>query len=245
MSVGFVVPCFNEGRRWNSHYWDDLFALDRVSWLLVDDGSSDGSHEILGNHTQKNVKVHRLERNVGKGEAVRRGLGLLLERDLSWVGFIDADGAFEVDEIVRFLDLARSSVEETKAVWSSRVRMRGRTIERSPSRHAVGRTIATALSIRYPNLPYDSQSGLKLFRSADELTSSIRDPFATRWLFDVELYTRLDRLYGQHSQWLWEEPLNSWHHVTGSKISSRETIRIPFEIARLLSSGVVRRANRR
>lgn len=234
MNVGLVVPCYNESARWNHAYWDSLFGVDGISWLLVDDGSTDQTSEILGSYEQPNVHSTRFDRNVGKGEAVRQGLLRLLNRDLGWVGFVDADGAFTSEEIRRFVDIVSAVGPETQAVWSSRVRMRGRRIERSASRHAVGRTIATALSVRYRALPYDSQAGLKFFRTGPECERALSEPFRTRWLFDVELYSRLEEGFGEESGWLWEEPLDSWQHVEGSKISSREAFRIPVEILRLI-----------
>jgi len=235
MNVGLVVPCFNESTRWNHAYWNSLFGVNGISWLLVDDGSTDPTSEILVSHEQPNVQSTRLNRNVGKGEAVRQGLLRLLDRDLGWVGFVDADGAFTSEEIRRFVDIVNAVSPETQAVWSSRVRMRGRRIERSASRHAVGRTIATALSVRYRALPYDSQAGLKFFRTGPECERALSEPFRTRWLFDVELYSRLEQEFGEETGWLWEEPLDSWQHVAGSKISSREVLRIPVEILRLVS----------
>ena len=235
MSTALVVPCFNESARWNASYWGALFTLPGLSWLLVDDGSTDDTYRVLDKHASNNVSVLRLSHNAGKGEAVRQGLEVVARDAHDWVGFVDADGAFKGEEIQRFVALALRSELSTQAVWSSRVRMRGRRIERSPSRHAVGRSIATALSVRYWELPYDSQAGLKLFRNLPQLSASLRRPFGTRWLFDVELYSRLEAQYGTGSQWLWEEPLDSWQHIAGSKISLREIRRIPVEIMKLLT----------
>ena len=235
MITGIVVPCYNEADRWDPDYWAPLFAIQEVSWLLVDDGSTDTTFKALSKHVDENVNVLSLPSNLGKGEAVRQGLLQSAGSDPTWVGFIDADGAFAAHEVGRFVALAREAPFATKAIWSSRVRMRGRSIQRSVSRHAVGRSIATALSLRYPRLPYDSQAGLKLFRVSPELGVALQESFRTRWLFDVELYTRLEKIYETHPDWLWEEPLDYWRHVPGSKISTREASRIPIEVAQLLA----------
>ena len=235
MNAAIVVPCYNEAARWNGDYWTALFSIKGASWILVDDGSTDSTHDVLMSHVQSGVEVLRLDQNVGKGEAVRVALKSLCEGSHTWAGFVDADGAFTANEIQRFAELTESAKPHVKAVWSSRVRMRGRNIQRSASRHAVGRTIATALSLRYPLLPYDSQAGLKLFRVTDEFAGAMAAPFRTRWLFDVELFARLEQAYGSSSEWLWEEPLDSWQHIDGSKISGRELMRIPVEMSRLLT----------
>jgi len=235
MSIGLVVPCFNEADRWDHDYWSGLFSIEGTSWLLVDDGSTDTTFSMLSDHLDDNVRALALTRNSGKGEAVRQGLLRLADSEQTWIGFIDADGAFTGDEVGRFVSLCHGTPSAVKAIWSSRVRMRGRSIQRSASRHAVGRSIATALSLRYSRLPYDSQAGLKLFKLNSELRRALSAPFRTRWLFDVELYARLEGEYATDPEWLWEEPLDSWRHIPGSKISVHEAGKISAEIVRLLA----------
>lgn len=235
MVVGLVVPCYNEENRWDPIYWTSLFAVEGLHWLLVDDGSTDDTRALLTSFRQDNVEVLGLDRNAGKGEAVRRGLQEASRGPKDWIGFMDADGAFTIEEVSRFAALMAKTGPETQAIWSSRVRMRGRHIQRSTTRHAVGRTIATTLSLRYRDLPYDSQAGMKFFRNTEQIDNALSWPFQTRWLFDVELYARLEKQFGAGTGWLWEEPLDSWSHVEGSKVSSREFMRISVEIAKLLS----------
>lgn len=240
MKVGIVVPCFNEASRWNRSYWEELLRRSDVSWTLVNDGSRDETEALLSSYRSAQVECLSLPSNQGKGEAVRQGLQQLCDSDAEWVGFMDSDGAFSRDEVSRFLELLGAAEPETKAVWSSRVRMRGRRINRQPSRHFIGRSIATALSIKFPGLPYDSQSGLKFFRNSTQLRDALRNRFRTKWLFDVELFARLDVLYAQDPVWLWEEPVLSWQHIGGSKISARESLRVPREVAYLLTLGASR-----
>lgn len=236
MVVGVAVPCYNEANRWDNRYWKPLFAAEQTRWILVNDGSSDDTESVLRACSSENVSLLSLSSNVGKGEAVRTGLLQLISDGAQWVGFVDADGAFADVEILRFIDMCLNSPTEFASLWSSRVRMRGRKIERQKYRHVIGRSIAGALSARYPGLPYDSQSGMKFFRVTPQLLESLSQPFQTKWLFDVELYARLESAYGQDSSWLWEEPLRHWRHVSGSKISVREFSRVQREVLQLMLS---------
>ena len=235
MTTFVVVPCFNEAFRWSSEYWDRLLALSDFRWIFVDDGSSDNTGSLIRDlcrGTPNHLIVQRT--NLGKAEAVRSGmLSALSEASHSdIVGFVDADGAFKADDIARLARLLSDWADRTEvieAVWSSRVALAGRDIRRTPRRHYLGRVAATVLSWGDAPFPYDTQSGLKFFRPTPALHSVLNEPFRTRWLFEVEMLQRF-RQQNERTMKVWEEPVNFWQDVTGSKVSSREVLRIGREI---------------
>lgn len=235
MSTLLVIPCFNEERRWHREYWIDLAGLPDVHWLFVNDGSSDRTAAILEELRHlANVDVLNLHRNTGKGEATRagmlRGLNVGLS-EFAHVGFMDADGAFSRGDVEATCKKSKelSMVADIDAVWSSRVALAGRDIQRSPARHYVGRVVATLLSVGADPLPYDTQAGLKIFRVSSDLRACLTNPFETRWLFEVELLARWKKMTGR-SMRIWEEPLEFWKDVGGSKITGRESARIVREL---------------
>jgi glycosyltransferase involved in cell wall biosynthesis len=80
VTYSFVVPIFNErevlpelGRRLSAVF-DELDGPAEV--IFVDDGSTDGSHELLGelNHGDGRFKIVRLSRNFGHQVALAAGL---------------------------------------------------------------------------------------------------------------------------------------------------------------------------
>jgi glycosyltransferase involved in cell wall biosynthesis len=230
-----VVPCFNEASRWTPEYWARALSLPGVRWIFVDDGSSDDTFSRIDEiSTAGLAESLRLPSNAGKAEAVRLGLNLALSRhpDSFAVGFMDADGAIDPSDILRLI----SSLEEHSsqagsidAVWAARVGLSGRDVQRSLTRHYIGRAVATFLALGQPNTPYDTQCGLKLFLSSDQFRKCLETPFQTRWLFEIELMNRWLDITGD-SMRIWEEPLRSWHAVGGSKITFREVVRIVHEL---------------
>lgn len=232
-SLVLVVPFHDEAGRWSEEYWTRMLATAHVHWVLVDDGSSDGTLGLLRGRAREGVDVVVLERNRGKSEAVRAGLlhGLREHPGVTAVGFLDGDGAFDVEEVHRIaIDATRRlAAGGEDAVWTSRVALAGRWVERRPGRHYLGRLIATYLFRAEPWAPYDSQCGFKIFRGSEALRSAIAEPFHTRWFVDIELMTRLAAVAGAVPR-IREEPLEHWRDIAGSKITGRQVPRLVREI---------------
>jgi glycosyltransferase involved in cell wall biosynthesis len=232
-----VVPCFNEAQRWNEDYWTHMTNIDNVDWLFVSDGSTDGTNEILKSfvashsNSKGNIETLVLVKNVGKGEAIRQGWHSKRDAPYESIGFMDADGAFNQRDLIALLEEYENHVDrgDFDAVWSSRVALAGRNITRHTSRHYLGRLVATVLSTGGHSIPYDTQSGLKLFQASNKLQQIIETPFKTRWLFELEITNKFALQYAQPLQ-VWEMPLLSWVDVSGSKITRRESIRIVKEL---------------
>lgn len=232
-----VVPVFNEADRFDPHYWIRLREVTDVGLHFIDDGSTDGSAAILDRFcAASDSSVRHLDRNVGKANAVRLGLLDALQAGSGDpVGFIDADGVFSADDVGGLLSLMDSlELEAFEAFFSSRVALSGREIDRRVSRHYIGRVVATILSRAYEPMPYDSQSGLKFFRVSEVLSGILREPFETKWFFELELLIRWRAETGAPMR-VWEEPVGSWFDAPGSKITGWESFRVPREIYRVLS----------
>jgi len=182
-----VVPCFNEAARWDASYWANMTALADVDWVFVDDGSTDHTQQKLAEFVKQQLEVGTtiillpLPGNVGKGEAIRQGWVSQPVGGYDSIGFIDADGAFSRTDVERILTEFDTHVLQSHfdAVWSSRVALAGRSIERQTSRHYIGRVVATFLSLGGHAIPYDTQSGLKLFATNPTLWEAIASPFET------------------------------------------------------------------
>lgn len=68
--------------------------------LVVDDGSDDATSQTA---LAAGGRVHRLERNAGKGSALATGLRLLADDGFRWVLAMDSDGQHLPEEASRFL----------------------------------------------------------------------------------------------------------------------------------------------
>jgi hypothetical protein len=174
--------------------------------------------------------VLRLPANRGKAEAVRLGMLRGLERGAELVGFVDADLAAPLEAALELvLELDRHP--EASGAIGSRVRLLGREIERSALRHYLGRIFATAASLTLGLPVYDTQCGLKVFRASPPLREALAVPFASRWIFDVELLARLTAAGPPTAMRLREVPLERWHGQAGSRLRAADFLRAVLELA--------------
>jgi dolichyl-phosphate beta-glucosyltransferase len=225
-----VVPCFDERSRLRGDELLRLVERGDCALLLVDDGSTDGTGELLASLAASHPAITSvsLATNMGKGEAVRRGLQLACRTGTELVGYLDADLATPVDEMLRLIDLAVGA-PQLEVVMASRVALLGRDIRRSPFRHYTGRLFATLASLVLQRPVYDTQCGAKLFRIGDALDRALAQPFVSRWAFDVELLGRLAN-EGVPTAAFREEPLERWADIADSRRSVRSSVRSTLEL---------------
>ncbi len=235
-----VIPCYNEARRLRLDVFAE-FVQDResTSFLFVDDGSQDETAALIADFCtrQPRCQLLRLTPNRGKAEAVRQGLLAACDLGTEYVGFWDADLATPLSEIPEFVAVL-DRLPQIDWVFGSRIQMLGRSIKRRAARHYLGRLWATAVSLLLRLAVYDTQCGAKLFRVTDEFRNLLRDPFLTRWVFDVELIARLmqaRRSMGARpvQESIYEITLRQWHDVAGSKLRARDFVTSGVELLRI------------
>jgi glycosyltransferase involved in cell wall biosynthesis len=234
-----VVPCFDEAHRLDADAFGELAAGARARVLLVDDGSTDATAAVAARivaAAPDTFDLLVLPRNVGKGEAVRRGLLDVVARGADVVGYCDADLATPPAEMARLVDVLRAD-GSLHVVLGSRVAMLGTHIGRSATRHYTGRVFATAASLALGMVVYDTQCGAKVLRTGPALEAALAVPFGTRWAFDVALLGRL-RYGGAGVDGLPEDafrevPLATWIDGGGSKLRPLAAFRAGLDLARV------------
>jgi|GEM_PF-308703 len=236
--VTIVIPCYNEASRLDVEaYVRYVLREPPCRLLLVDDGSTDGTADLLRDLAACNedlCQVLLLESNRGKAEAVRRGILHALQWRPRYIGYWDADLATPLDVIDDFYrQLQRRP--ELRLIMGARVRLLGRTVERRPARHYLGRLFAAAAScvLRLPI--YDTQCGAKLFRVTDNFERLFQHPFVSPWIFDVEILARMAAEVSAHGApplpWtVYEWPLQQWHDVQGSKVRPIDFLEAAFAL---------------
>ncbi len=91
-----IIPAYNESERISS-VLNSLKGKD-YEGIVVDDGSTDGTDKIVSG---AGFRCIRLEDNMGKGYACRKGIG---EAGTNSIVILDADSQFDVSDIPRMVD---------------------------------------------------------------------------------------------------------------------------------------------
>src|SRR5580704_2961262 len=193
MKLSVVMPVFNE-RATLRQVVDRVLAVPlELEILCVDDGSSDGSREILAELQRQHpqLKVFLQPRNLGKGAALRRGIQ---EASGDFVIIQDAD--LEYDPLDYPLLLAPLAQGKADVVYGSRF------LGAAPHRvlyfwHSVGNRLLTLLSNCLTNINLtDMETCYKVFRR--EIIQSIpieEDRFGFEPEITVKLAKRRLRIY--------------------------------------------------
>lgn len=242
LRITVVVPCFDEALRLDT---PAILAFARahpeIRLLFVDDGSGDATREVLRelvSQRPRQLDLLGLDRNVGKAEAVRRGvLQVLDDGHATAVGYWDADLATPLHLIPTFAQRLQAA-PRLHILLGARVKMLGYTVRRHVLRHYAGRVMATAATTLLGMPVYDTQAGAKLIRVGEGTRALFAQPFSSRWAFDVELLARwlaanpdiAARDAGVHLE---EMPLRTWVDVPGSKVRLKDFVKGPVDLARI------------
>ncbi len=229
----FIIPFFNEAQRMVSADYQQIFIqVTKVDFVLVDDGSTDKTFEMLENLALEfgHVSTIRLAANSGKAEAIRHAV-LSIKLQYDYIGYLDADLSTPVSEMLKILKFAKDHPQQ-KIVMGSRIKLLGNQVERSAIRHYGGRIFATLVSKLILKIPvYDTQCGAKVFRK--DIAPLFEKPFLTRWLFDVELLLRLQDQSADLEEVVREFPLMVWRDKGNTKIRLSEFLNFPLQMIKI------------
>lgn len=232
VSLSVIVPAYNEEDRLPTMLDEAIAYLEKrcdqsptnrpftYEIIIVDDGSSDKTSQVALTysdlHTTEKVRLMRLEKNRGKGGAVR--LGVLASRG-RLILFADADGATTFSELEKLE--AHLHDDEGKPVpgfnrmlaIGSRAHMEEEVIaSRSRFRTLLMHGFHFIVWFSAVRTVRDTQCGFKLF-PRDVALLLFSWTHIERWAFDVELLHLAERL-GLHIH----EVCVQWTEVAGSKI---------------------------
>jgi len=148
--------------------------------IVVDDGSTDGTADVLKREAPQGVKIIRYEKNRGKGYALRTGV-LASKGDLVLIS--DADLSTPIEEINRLLPY----LPEYRIAIGSRALALSKILVKQPWwRQRMGRYFNRFVKLLVLDGFNDTQCGFKLFggETARELFGESR---IDRFAYDVEI----------------------------------------------------------
>lgn len=108
-----VVPTYEEAENITAVLDDVLDAQPDVHVLVVDDGSPDGTGDLVAARAAGDPRIHLLRRSgkQGLGAAYRAGFAWALERDYRHIAEMDADGSHRAQDLGGLLDASAAGAD--------------------------------------------------------------------------------------------------------------------------------------
>jgi dolichol-phosphate mannosyltransferase len=184
-----IVPTFNE-RENIVRLIDAVLGEDpRLEVLVVDDGSPDGTGQIVDERVAHDSRVHVIhrERKLGLGTAYVAGFKWALEADYEYVFEMDADFSHDPAHIPQFLETAR----DADLVLGSRYRDGRVTVVNWP----VGRLLLSYFANVYARIVtglqvFDATGGYKCWRRKVLQSIDLSDVKSNGYAFQIEMSFR-------------------------------------------------------
>lgn len=231
-ALSIIIPCHNEALRLDPGKFDGFLQHTTDTRLVfVNDGSTDNTDQVLEKIAMVNpdrITILRIDSRSGKGEAVRQGMNESYSKhSCTYYGYMDADLSVSLEEMHRLYLLLQQ--KQKKFILGSRVKKIGSQISRNEWRHFYSRIMATIVGSIIRLDVYDTQCSAKIFHR-DCMETAFKDPFRTKWLFDVEIICRLYNRFGPLNDNGHEEPLLEWTERKGSKLRWYSIFRVTREV---------------
>lgn len=137
----------------------ELNNLVKVSFLVVDDGSKDGTYEELMSLELDNLKVIQRGKRLGIGSAHTFAINFALNYSYDFLLTMDADGTHRVDDVLKILDVR----EHADLIVGSRFTPNAK-IEDWPLLRLLLTRCAHFVTKLGLNLDYDCSSGLRCYK---------------------------------------------------------------------------------
>ena len=184
-----IVPTYNE-RENIGRLVDAVLRQDgRLEVLVVDDGSPDGTGQIVAEIEAADSRVHLLEREkkMGLGTAYIAGFRWALERDYQYVLEMDADFSHDPSHLPQFL----RAIEDADLVLGSRYQQGRVTVVNWP----IGRLLLSYAANLYARgvtgLPvWDATGGFKCFRRSVLEAIDLSRVRSNGYAFQIEMSYR-------------------------------------------------------
>lgn len=184
-----IIPTYNERENIARIIETALAQDERIEVLVVDDGSPDGTGDIVEAMGQGNAKVHLLRRakKLGLGTAYLAGFQWAIPRGYDFIFEMDADFSHDPAHLPEFL----RAIQSADLVLGSRYRQGKVTVVNWPIGRLILSYFANVYARAVTGLPvWDATGGFKCFRRAVLEAIDLQKVHSNGYAFQIEMSFR-------------------------------------------------------
>jgi dolichyl-phosphate beta-glucosyltransferase len=214
-SISFVYPIFNEEHRLAKTIKDiKKFDKSNVSikkeYILVNDGSTDGTESLIKKKFNKNkrVKILNYKINKGKGYALKLGVQLATNQ---WILTTDSDCSVSNFQLINWIK--KKYINNNNYIYFGSRNLSNSLIKKKLIRKIIGKIFNFFIKILFKIYISDTQCGFKLYKTtyAKKIFKKIK---TNGYMHDIEIFLIANKLNFK----IIELPVK-WTHISGSKIN--------------------------
>jgi len=184
-----IIPTYNERENVRRIIDHALRQDGRIEVLIVDDGSPDGTGEIVRELEAADSRIHLLERarKMGLGTAYIAGFRWALERDYQYIMEMDADFSHDPSHLPQFL----RAIQDADLVLGSRYQQGRVTVVNWPITRLILSYSANLYARAVTGLPvWDATGGFKCFRRSVLEAIDLSRVRSNGYAFQIEMSYR-------------------------------------------------------
>ncbi len=183
-NLSIIIPAYNEGNRIEGTLKSVKAAFPDSEVIIVSNGSKDNTVEIVNTFCKdnKNFKLIVYKEKLGKGGAVIEGFE---KANRKWIGFLDADDAFDLNEVKRMIKELKHYDGVIASKWKDQNLLK---VNEPIIRKLLSRGWNVLVKFLFGLKFRDTQAGAKFFRKN---ALNLNDFMCKDFSFDVELLYRL------------------------------------------------------
>ena len=181
--VSFVIPSYNESQNLKK-LCDKLLKIlkknDFLEVIIVNNGSTDNSNEILKQHLiikEKKFKIKYLKKNIGYGHGILSGINMAKGKIIAW---------FHADLQVDPEDVVKAVVKYNKQLINKKVLVKGKRYNRSFSDYIFTYCMAKLVNLLFKVTLDDINAQPKIFNK--NILKKFKNPPKD---FSIDLYLLL------------------------------------------------------
>ncbi|SDE99426.1 glycosyltransferase family 2 protein [Halorientalis regularis] len=198
-SVSVVIPTYNRAKTL-ARAVDSVLAqtIDAFEVVVVDDGSTDATPELMASYTDNRVRYVRFEENRGANACRNSGIR---SSSGEYLSFLDSDDEFTPSHLERVLATLTDAKERVGGVYTSqRFTRNGSTVDISVANDTLreSQTVIGDLKIGFSNLTF-RRDVFDTVGTLDESLGAFQDrEFLVRYLERYELVPVSDVLVNRY-----------------------------------------------